>query len=198
MYGVLHNDALLKGLKSRKSIPEVIESGSLKVAVEEIRDLLEAEEKDAKANGAKASSVPTIVVDDVAGDEVETSVASLSITMKAIGLCPSKVDEVASSMKVDDVGAFLKIKMRARNFVKTYITLVQEESTEIKMAKVIAETPAGQVRGVLKDCVCTSARTPCATHHTTMCMHHACHGTARIYIYIDIYICIYIHVQITK
>jgi hypothetical protein len=47
--------------------------------------------------------------------------------------------------------AFLKYKTKAKNLVRTYVTLVVEEQTEAKMAKVLADTPAGKMRGELKD-----------------------------------------------
>jgi len=79
----------------------------------------------------------------------ETSKKDTLQALQATGIDGKTLDAV-KEMEEDEFAIIAKCKQDAARRVKTYVTLITEESSESKMATSIAKTPAGQVRGPLK------------------------------------------------
>ena len=96
MYGIIHNDSMLKALCGKKSPEEAADVGSLKIAFDEIEQLFEEEKKEqaekAIVNSATKDACKNVVEvpteDDKAMDELVKVMKQSGVSQQAIDKLP--------------------------------------------------------------------------------------------------------------
>ena len=154
VYGRTHDVDMYKGMRGRKSAAEVVEGGSLKLAMDEVDEHLEkeAEEKKKEDKETLQASESAASVDAGAVEVVAEANSREDIikTLQKAGV-EETIVKTLGDLPEDDMQLLIKIKSRAKALVRTYITLIPEDTTERKLMKAISDTPAGKLRGGLKD-----------------------------------------------
>jgi hypothetical protein len=171
VYGVAHDVDVLKALRNRKSVQEMTESGSVRLVLDEIEELNQQEKaaldkhKKVAETAAKAGSASSAPASSAAGAsavaEMEVDAAEDVVkTLERSGMDSATVTMVRE-LGFDEMDKLIKMKHRALARVRTYITLIPEDATENKLAKAIADTAAGKIRGCIQDCGAFILPLPC-------------------------------------
>ena len=116
------------------------------MAFEEIQELVDKEKEADEEAAAKAKGTGNTQTQVQEDPIVEGSVHEVAAALKSAGASETVVTELAQRPD-DEISKLQKFKDAANRRVRTYVTLIVEESAEAKMAKKIADTPVGKLRG---------------------------------------------------
>ena len=141
LYKEQHDVVIKQGIRNRKTAPELLAMAGLQEFLDEINEEYDAEKNNGTIGGNNCTT------DGVGLDKTEPNPSSGVTLGLGVAVIEERFEKLIKDQEPETVDKLKHFRNYAKTLMKTHVKFIVEPSSETDLAKQIAASAAGQVRG---------------------------------------------------